>query len=401
MHFIDNTFKTIQFSAFFTTLDHLDNRAYRNVLPSVLTKTNDSFKTKLSLNEHLEDLYGAYFRHKVEKYGNLSVIIMTLTIPHPKILKDETLFDQALDLFKKTIFERDSLSEDVFNDEKRNLVELYEGLKDRKRQYAQIKFFENFFEGDNDRIPLAGSLKDIKKMTFEGLNAYYQTVLNKDQMEIMVNGDLDDMMKSKVQKAFLNHDINTYNLNTSFRKPRALKTVREKIETKQAILMLGYILPIYIKDSLYEAALLFDAILGETPESRLFQKIREEKGLCYDVSSSYDGYKGILLIHSGVSLDQKDDALNAMIELINDMKKLYVTEEELNSAKSYLSHVYKSNSDSQSTLTRRKFSSLILNDPSTIDDRIERILNVTIDDLKQVIDQLTLDTIYMLEEEND
>ena len=104
MHFIDNTFKTIQFSAFFTTLDHLDNRAYRNVLPSVLTKTNDSFKTKLSLNEHLEDLYGAYFRHKVEKYGNLSVIIMTLTIPHPKILKDETLFDQALDLFKKTIF---------------------------------------------------------------------------------------------------------------------------------------------------------------------------------------------------------------------------------------------------------------------------------------------------------
>ena len=165
--------------------------------------------------------------------------------------------------------------------------------------------------------------------------------------------------------------------------------------------MLGYILPIYIKDRLYEAALLFDAILGETPESRLFQKIREEKGLCYDVSSSYDGYKGILLIHSGVSLDQKDDALNAMIELINDMKKLYVTEEELNSAKSYLSHVYKSNSDSQSTLTRRKFSSLILNDPSTIDDRIERILNVTIDDLKQVIDQLTLDTIYMLEEEND
>lgn len=401
MHFIDNTFKTIQFSVFFTTLDHLDNRAYRNVLPSVLTKTNDSFKTKLSLNEHLEDLFGAYFRHKVEKYGNLSVIIMTLTIPHPKILKDETLFDQALDLFKKTIFERDSLSEDVFNDEKRNLVELYEGLKDRKRQYAQIKFFENFFEGDNDRIPLAGSLKDIKKMTFEGLNAYYQTVLNKDQMEIMVNGHLDDVMKSKVQKAFLNHDINTYNLNTSFRKPRALKTVREKIETKQAILMIGYILPIYIKDRLYEAALLFDAILGETPESRLFQKIREEKGLCYDVSSSYDGYKGILLIHSGVSLDQKDDALNAMIELINDMKKLYVTEEELNSAKSYLSHVYKSNSDSQSTLTRRKFSSLILNDPSTIDDRIERILNVTIDDLKQVIDQLTLDTIYMLEEEND
>ena len=60
-------------------------------------------------------------------------------------------------------------------------------------------------------------------MTFEGLNTYYQTVLNKDQMEIMVNGHLDDVMKSKVQKAFLNHDINTYNLNTSFRKPRALK----------------------------------------------------------------------------------------------------------------------------------------------------------------------------------
>ena len=401
MHFIDSNFKTIQFSAFFTMPDDLHQRAYRNVLPNVLTKTNDLYKTKLTFNEHLEDLYGAYFRQRVEKYGDQSVISITLTIPDPKIVKDQALFHQALKLFKSTIFERNLLNEEAYNDEKRNLIELYQGLKDRKRQYAQLKFFENFFYHDNDRVPIAGSLSDIKKMTFEGLSEYYQSVLKENKIEVIVNGSLSNEMKEDLLKAFPNEKENTYQVITKFRNPRNLKTIKESIETKQAVIFIGYVLPIYIKESLYEAALLCDAILGETPESRLFKHIREEKGLCYDVSSSYDGYKGILMIHSGVSIEQKNEALNAMVELVDDLIKHGVTQEELDSAKSYVSHMFKSNTDSQSALTRRKFSSLILNDPSTIDDRLERILQVTIDDIHKVLEQLTLDTIYMLEDKHD
>ncbi|MBN2267891.1 MAG: pitrilysin family protein [Acholeplasmataceae bacterium] len=401
MHFIENNFKTIQFSAFFTAPDDLKVRAYRNVLPNVLTKTNDQFKTKLLLNEHLEHLYGAYFRQKIDKYANQTVISITLTIPDPQIVKDKQLFDQALALFKSTIFDRKSLNEDVFHDEKRNTIELYESLKDRKRQYAQFKFFEHFFDHDNDRVPLVGSLSDVKKMSFDGLMSYYDSVFSHDQIEIIVNGSLDDDMKQKVQNAFPMIKENTYQIKTKSRRLRALKTVRDQIETKQAIIMIGYVLPVFIKESLYEAAMLFDAILGETPESRLFQKIREEKGLCYDVSSSYDGYKGVLIVHSGVSIEQKDEALKAMLELVDDMIKNHITDEELASAKSYVSHMYKSNTDSQSALTRRKFTSLILNDPSTIDDRLARIELVTKEDIKKVMDLLVLDTIYMLEEEHD
>ncbi|MFA7055880.1 MAG: insulinase family protein, partial [Acholeplasmataceae bacterium] len=238
-------------------------------------------------------------------------------------------------------------------------------------------------------------------MTFEGLSEYYHSVLKENKIEVIVNGSFSHEMKEDLLKAFPNEKENTYQVITKFRKPRNLKTIKESIETKQAVIFIGYVLPIYIKESLYEAALLCDAILGETPESRLFKHIREEKGLCYDVSSSYDGYKGILMIHSGVSIEQKNEALNAMVELVDDLIKHGITQEELDSAKSYVSHMFKSNTDSQSALTRRKFSSLILNDPSTIDDRLERILQVTIDDIHKVLEQLTLDTIYMLEDKHD
>lgn len=401
MHFIHNTFKTIQFSVYFTAEDDLKTRAYRNVLPNILTKTNDQYQTKLTLNEHLEHLYGAYFRQKIEKFGNMSVMSITLTIPDPQIVRDPQLFDQALTLFKSTIFNRNIISEDAFLEDKRNYLEFFEGIKERKRQYAQFKFYEHFFKGDIDGYPLERKISAIKKMTFKGLQNYYHSLFIDNRMEIIVNGHLNEDMKLKIKQAFNEQPEHPYHMITEFRKPNPVQTIREKMDTKQAIIMIGYILPIFIKDELYEASMLLDTILGETPESRLFQKIREEKGLCYDVSSSYDPYKGVLTVHSGVSLEQKEEALNAMIELIDDVKTNYITQEELENAKFYYAHLLKSNSDSQSTLTRRLFMNLLLNDFSTLDDRLDRISKVTLEDVKKVIDQLKLDTIYMLEDNHD
>lgn len=48
MQLIKNDFKTIQFSAFFSDLDRLEDRMYRFLLPKVLIRTNDHYPTKKS-----------------------------------------------------------------------------------------------------------------------------------------------------------------------------------------------------------------------------------------------------------------------------------------------------------------------------------------------------------------
>ncbi len=147
---------------------------------------------------------------------------------------------------------------------------------------------------------------------------------------------------------------------------------------------------------MYNAAVLLDTILGGYAESRLFKEIREKEGLCYDVSSSYDYYKGVLTISSGVDLKQKDRALAAIRKLVVDMIAQGITEDELKHAKSYYAHQVKSSLDSQSVLTKRAFIRDLLNHHETFEEKLIAIQKVSMEDLKKTLELLTLDTIYIL-----
>ena len=172
--------------------------------------------------------------------------------------------------------------------------------------------------------------------------------------------------------------------------------IEEKTDMQQAIIKLGYHFPIFRNDSLYNTAVLIDTVLGGYAESRLFKEIREKEGLCYDVSSSYDYYKGVLTISSGVDLKQKDRALEAIRKLVQVMVAQGITEDELKHAKSYYAHQVKSSLDSQSVLTKRAFIRDLLNHHETFEEKLLAIKNVTMDDFNKALHLLTLDTIYIL-----
>ena len=147
---------------------------------------------------------------------------------------------------------------------------------------------------------------------------------------------------------------------------------------------------------LYEAALCFDTILGGYPESRLFNEIREQQGLCYDISSNYDYYKGTVVISSGVAKHQKDYALDEMIKVAHSFKERPVTHEELEHAKAYLAHQIKSSLDHQSYMTKRSFFRSIFGDATTTEQRLKNIMKVSIDDIQHIASMMKLDTIYVL-----
>jgi predicted Zn-dependent peptidase len=164
----------------------------------------------------------------------------------------------------------------------------------------------------------------------------------------------------------------------------------------QAILKLGYIIPVYRFDPLYEAVLCLDTILGGYPESRLFSEIRENQGLCYDISSNYDYYKGTIVISSGVAKHQKDYALEEIIKVSKSFDYMPVTDEELTHAKAYLSYQIKSSLDHQSYMTKRAYFRAIFGDQTTTEQRLKNIMNVSLDDIKKVASMMTLDTTYVL-----
>jgi predicted Zn-dependent peptidase len=396
MLLIQNDFKTIQFAVYFTDLDEEDTRVYRFLLPKLLTSHTNQYATKTMMSEKLEDLYGAYFKTKVERVGNLSVVSIILTIVDPKIVEDEHLLDQALSLLNAVLFEHDGFSRDIFDEEKRMIIEQWETLADKKRLYAETKFYEHFFKGDAYGYPMSGTLEDTKKMTLEKMQDYYRRVFLNNTKKFVVNGRVEDKDQKKIEDVLIHETQLKLPFSTTFRAPRELLIVEEKTDMQQAIIKLGYHFPIFRNDSLYNAAVLLDTILGGYAESRLFKEIREKEGLCYDVSSSYDYYKGVLTISSGVDLKQKDRALAAIRKLVVDMIAQGITEDELKHAKSYYAHQVKSSLDSQSVLTKRAFIRDLLNHHETFEEKLIAIQKVSMEDLKKTLELLTLDTIYIL-----
>ena len=90
-----------------------------------------------------------------------------------------------------------------------------------------------------------------------------------------------------------------------------------------------------LADDRYYAFVLMNSIFGGSMSSRLFQNIREEKGLAYSVCSmnAFASDSGFFSIYAGVAHDKAEDTLNAIEFELGELVSKGVTEEELSMAK--------------------------------------------------------------------
>lgn len=110
--------------------------------------------------------------------------------------------------------------------------------------------------------------------------------------------------------------------------------VRTEKECEQNQLVLAWPC-ISLSDPSRYAFGLFSAILGGGASSRLFQSVREKRGLCYSISSGGSCHRreGLFLIHTGVSPEAERDALKLILRELERLKQDGVTDQELTSAK--------------------------------------------------------------------
>jgi predicted Zn-dependent peptidase len=84
--------------------------------------------------------------------------------------------------------------------------------------------------------------------------------------------------------------------------------------------------------------MLTNAILGDGMSSRLFQTIREEQGLAYDIGSYFNSYSetGNFVISAGVDSSQTEAAVRAIIQELTRLCETPVAPDELARIKAYI-----------------------------------------------------------------
>lgn len=110
-----------------------------------------------------------------------------------------------------------------------------------------------------------------------------------------------------------------------------------KKETGQVNLCLGTLGIAYSSPDYYPF-ILINAILGDGMSSRLFQNIREEKGLAYDIGSYFNSYyeTGSFVVSAGIDPSQVEPSIKSIVSTLTELCELPVPVDELERIKAYV-----------------------------------------------------------------
>ncbi len=162
--------------------------------------------------------------------------------------------------------------------------------------------------------------------------------------------------------------------------------IEQKNELEQAHLVLATPWPSALSEDRYAASLLASVIGGGT-SSRLWQKIREERGLAYSVGAAGSAFSdiGVFNIYVGTSPEYLDQALELSLDELRETVRNNVTEEELRIAKDQaISSILlglESSSARAGTLARQE---IIHGRRISPDEVIEKIRAIELEELQTV-----------------
>lgn len=165
-------------------------------------------------------------------------------------------------------------------------------------------------------------------------------------------------------------------------------TIEKPIE--QVNLVLGTQGYSQISDDKYKLSIL-DNVLGGSMSSRLFQEIREKRGLAYSVGSYSQSFRegGYFAVYSGTSAATADQVLDLVKAEFANVRKNNITEKELNRAKNqFRGGIVMSQESMNSRMMRMGRNELTYDRVLPIDEIMQKITAVNLDDVAQVAQHL-------------
>lgn len=145
-------------------------------------------------------------------------------------------------------------------------------------------------------------------------------------------------------------------------------------------------------------ALVYNAVLGGNANSKMFRNVREKASLAYTAGSTYLRQKNNIFIRCGIEIQNYEKALKIINEQIEDMKKGNFTDEDLHNAKSNIISTIKFIPDEQDTEITYYFGQELSNSHVTFEKYINKVNNVTKEQIIELANHINTNTIYFLKD---
>ncbi|MEF9990478.1 MAG: pitrilysin family protein [Romboutsia sp.] len=303
------------------------------------------------LDEHID--YGIDILSDMilnSKFDNGDIDKERLVILEELKMYEDSPEDLAYDLLVEGIYKNDGLG--------MNIIGTKESLYDINRE-EMLNYFGKYYVPNNSVISIAGNF-NFEKMV-EKLNEKFNSWEKKD---VNIEPTIPTFTPCFIAK---NKDTEQVNL-TMMLKAISMKNVEE----------------------VYALAII-NNIFGGSISSRLFQKIREDKGLVYSIYSSQTLYKecGDLGIFASMSNESLKEVYSLVKEEIENMKTNYLTEKEIQESKEQLKGSYILGLESISSRMMSTGKAMLLNKKvRSTEEILDYINNVSFETINDVIDKV-------------
>lgn len=288
------------------------------------------------------------------------------------MLENSQFLDEEMDKERKVIEEEIKMTQDTPDD------------------LCLDEMIELVFTGKPYGHSIIGTPKTLAGIDSKVMKDYFKTQYSVDRMLISVSGNFDeDELVKYFEDKFSGFRKENPAVDLSG-KPysKGAKVVKKDIE--QSHIALGNIGVNMASDEYYDLVIL-SKIFGGSMSSRLFQNIREQKGLAYTIISMYGTYKedGYFAIYAGVSHDKIDEALKGIKEELDSLLKDGITAEELAMAKEQIKSSFIFGQESvASRMFNNGKSILLLGQVESQEEFIEKVDKVSLESVKKLIDRL-------------
>jgi predicted Zn-dependent peptidase len=288
--------------------------------------------------------------------------------------------DLLTDIFLESVFNPEDLER-----ERQVILQEIKMVEDTPDEMIHILFSKNLWPGDPVGRPVMGNFETVSAVGREQIKAYLERNYLPHRILIAAAGDLShEALVDLMGPAF--ESLPTQNTRNNLPEPESATGIKlTSKDLEQLHLCLGTRFPNILSEKRFAAAVL-NVILGGNMSSRLFQEIREKRGLAYAVYSFFTAYLDIgqFGVYAGVDPEHTIETTRLIMIELDKIRKGEIEAGELRASKEHLKGSIILGSESvDNRMTRLAKNEFTYSRYIDFDEVLDKVESVTLD---QVVD---------------
>ncbi len=297
----------------------------------------------------------------------------------------EKTFEVLADMIQNSVFNPKEIEK-----ESAVVIDELHDIEDSPDELIFDKFESNVFKGNSLGMPIIGTKKNLRSFRQKDLIKFVRENYTTDRFFIVASGNIEHQDLIMFAKKYIMKMM----MAASTTKRDLILTPAKDIyvgkETQQVHYILGKT-TYGIKEKRRNIVSVLSHILGEGSSSRLFQKIREENGIAYQINSFLNSFFDISTFGVYLSTNNKSvyKAQDLIFKEIEKIKQKKVGEIELSRAKEYLiGNMLMSLESTTNRMLRIAQSVIYFNKIKSVEETVKHIQSVTVNDIREMSNEL-------------